>query len=213
MPSFGNRKLAISAPAMPTRMSPMMPKPVPRTILPASQPATRPTNRMTRMPSLDMRMRRPPVAARFTRRSGTYPQSSGKTTPFWRILAAAERLLRRGNSRRAFGQDTSCDPVRCNLDIGRQRFDAARLRKTAARRKGAIVRCFIERGRRARYRLQPLAAFGAMDRGSEQPFCIRMDGRAHDLAKRALLHDLPGIHHRNAVADFDRDPDVVGDED
>jgi len=28
---------------IPTRMSPMMPKPVPRTILPASQPAIRPT--------------------------------------------------------------------------------------------------------------------------------------------------------------------------
>ena len=31
--------------------------------------------------------------------------------------------------------------------------------------------------------------------------------------KRALLHDLAGIHHRDAVADLDGDPDVVGDED
>src|SRR5436190_10877208 len=59
MPSFGNRKLATSAPAMPNRMSPMMPNPVPRTILPASQPATRPTNRMTRMPSLEICMKSP----------------------------------------------------------------------------------------------------------------------------------------------------------
>ena len=38
------------------RESPRMPKPVPCTILPASQPATRPTNRMTRTPSLEMYM-------------------------------------------------------------------------------------------------------------------------------------------------------------
>src|SRR5664279_4902884 len=54
MPSFGNSRLATNAPAMPTRMSPMMPKPVPRTILPASQPAIRPTNKITRMPSLEI---------------------------------------------------------------------------------------------------------------------------------------------------------------
>src|SRR6516225_10730085 len=59
MPIFGNNRLAINAPAIPTIMSPMMPKPVPRTILPASQPATRPTNRMTKMPSLDSCMNLP----------------------------------------------------------------------------------------------------------------------------------------------------------
>src|SRR5215470_3314730 len=59
MPSFGNNRPAISAPRMPTRISPNMPKPVPRTILPASQPATRPTNRMTRRPSLDKYMKLP----------------------------------------------------------------------------------------------------------------------------------------------------------
>src|SRR4051812_2579844 len=45
---------------MPTRISPMMPKPVPRTILPASQPAIRPTNRMTKMPSLEICILKPP---------------------------------------------------------------------------------------------------------------------------------------------------------
>ena len=44
----------MNAPAMPTRISPMMPKPAPRTIFPASQPATRPTNRITIRPSLDI---------------------------------------------------------------------------------------------------------------------------------------------------------------
>src|SRR6267142_2333785 len=57
MPSLGNNRLATSAPAIPTRISPMIPKPVPRTICPASQPAIRPTNRITRMLSLDMRIK------------------------------------------------------------------------------------------------------------------------------------------------------------
>src|SRR3954454_4974138 len=67
-PSFGNRKLATSAPAIPTRMSPMMPKPVPRTIFPASHPATSPTNKITRMLSLDIRMRPTPRRSHLARR-------------------------------------------------------------------------------------------------------------------------------------------------
>ena len=38
---------------MPMAISPIRPMPVPRTILPASQPAIRPTNRIMRMPSLE----------------------------------------------------------------------------------------------------------------------------------------------------------------
>ena len=34
-----------------------------------------------------------------------------------------------------------------------------------------------------------------------------------DLAQRAALDDASAIHHRDPVADFDRHPDVVGDED
>jgi hypothetical protein len=37
----------MNAPTMPTSRSPMIPKPVPRTILPASHPATMPTSKMT----------------------------------------------------------------------------------------------------------------------------------------------------------------------
>ena len=40
--------------AMPITISPMMPNPLPRTTLPASQPATRPTNRMTMRPWPEM---------------------------------------------------------------------------------------------------------------------------------------------------------------
>src|SRR5205085_3390015 len=215
MPSLGNRKLATKAPAMPTRISPMMPKPVPRTILPASQPATRPTNRMTMMPSLDIRMTGPPgllphVSRALRNLAAITGQDDSNLRNFKRGQA---RVLRRSNSRNAFSQDTSCDPARADFDLGRHCFDAARLRKAAARRERAIVRRPVERGRRARYRLQPLAAFGAVDGGGEQAFRIGMDRRAHDLAQPALLHDLAGIHHRDAVADFDRDPDIVGDED
>ena len=48
---------------------------------------------------------------------------------------------------------------------------------------------------------------------ASKPLRIGMDRRAHDLAERALLDDLAGIHHRDAVADFDGDADIVGDED
>src|SRR5258706_313793 len=68
------------------------------------------------------------------------------------------------------------------------------------------------RAPRARDGFQPLAAPGAMNGGSQQSARIGVDRRAHDLAKRALLDDLAGIHHRDAVADFDRNPDVMGDE-
>src|SRR5262249_49832965 len=48
MPSCGINQLPIRAPTMPMAMSPIMPNPPPATILPASQPATSPTKRMTR---------------------------------------------------------------------------------------------------------------------------------------------------------------------
>src|ERR1700751_5169646 len=81
MPSLGNRKLAISAQAMPTTISPMMPNPVPRTIFPASQPATRPTNRITRRLSLDRRMEPPVLSAPLLPAPGAnYPFLADVTT-------------------------------------------------------------------------------------------------------------------------------------
>ena len=53
MPSRGNSKAAISAPATPITRSPTRPKPVPRTSWPASHPATIPTNKMTARLSAD----------------------------------------------------------------------------------------------------------------------------------------------------------------
>src|SRR6185312_8753282 len=52
MCSCGSSQLAISAPTTPIAMSPIRPKPAPRTILPASQPAISPTSRMMTMLSL-----------------------------------------------------------------------------------------------------------------------------------------------------------------
>src|SRR3954453_23241916 len=54
MPSWGNSQLPISAPTIPINRSPIRPKPAPRTLWPASQPATMPTTRMTRRLSTDM---------------------------------------------------------------------------------------------------------------------------------------------------------------
>ena len=54
IPSWGSNQLPKKAPKIPMRMSPMSSKPVPCTIWPASQPATRPTNNMTNRLSLDM---------------------------------------------------------------------------------------------------------------------------------------------------------------
>ena len=92
----------------------------------------------------------------------------------------------------------------------------SRQRASAKPQRGAneqLARRLVERGRRSRNGFQPLAAFGAVDGGGQQAPRIGMDRRAHDLAERALLDDLARIHHRDAVADFDRDPDIVGDED
>src|SRR4051794_30187656 len=54
MPSFGNSQCAMNAPTMPMMMSPISPKPAPRTIRPASQPATARTTSTMRMASPDM---------------------------------------------------------------------------------------------------------------------------------------------------------------
>src|SRR4029077_14908469 len=53
MPSRGKSQLAMNAPTMPMAISPIRPVLAPRTILPASQPAMRPTSRMMRMPSFE----------------------------------------------------------------------------------------------------------------------------------------------------------------
>src|SRR6516164_7629045 len=216
MPSLGNNKPATSAPRIPTRMSPRRPKPVPRTILPASQPATRPTNRMTRRPSLDRCMKLPRHTRRALRRGETYPLLDGVTRA-WGLGRTDRgsfdrRPLRRGNTAGRFSEHTSRKATRPDRNIGRRRFATARLRQTAAWRKGAIARRLVERGRGAGDRLQPLPPHGAVDGGREQAARIGMRQRAHDVPQRALLDDLARIHHRDAVADFDRNPDIVGDE-
>src|SRR5262245_57622273 len=59
MPKCGINQLPIKAPTMPTAMSPITPNPPPATILPASQPATSPTNKMTRRPCPEMYIAQP----------------------------------------------------------------------------------------------------------------------------------------------------------
>ena len=49
-PSCGNSQLASSAPMMPITMLPISPKPAPRTISPASQPAIAPMTSAAMMP-------------------------------------------------------------------------------------------------------------------------------------------------------------------
>ena len=46
----------MNAPMIPITMSPIRPKPAPRTIFPANHPATRPTTNMTMMLSFDRYM-------------------------------------------------------------------------------------------------------------------------------------------------------------
>src|SRR5438067_10559076 len=53
-PSRGNTQLPMKAPTIPTRRSPIIPNPVPRTILPANHPATMPTSNMTRRLSFEI---------------------------------------------------------------------------------------------------------------------------------------------------------------
>src|SRR6516165_5677204 len=213
MPSLGKMKLAISAPAMPTRISPMMPKPVPRTIFPASQPATRPTNKITRMLSLDRRMESPcsfsatPPGAR---RNLSILRGSDDSNLLrrWPIPASHQpdrsELARGGH---AFRKNAPCDPVRGDLHVGRDTLNAAGLCEAAARCERTIGRRMIERRRCARNGFQPLAAPGAKDGGRQQPTRIGMERRTHDLTERTLLDDLARIHHRNAVADFDGNSD------
>src|SRR5262249_52636926 len=54
MPKCGIDQLPIKAPTMPTEMPPKTQNPPPATILPASQPPTSPTNKMTRSPCQKM---------------------------------------------------------------------------------------------------------------------------------------------------------------
>src|SRR3569833_247642 len=124
IPSFGNSAVAISAPTMPMTMSPMMPKPAPRTILPASQPAIRPTNRMTRLLSLDRYMAFPQHT--LTRRSahgGTIAGPARHDDPIKAFPDAAEpvsaRPLRRRNSLQALRQNATGQPSLTDAHIGR----------------------------------------------------------------------------------------------
>src|ERR1700732_5014139 len=71
-------------------------------------------------------------------------------------LEPAARYLRRGNDPGAFRQDAPCDPVRPDLHIGRQLLDAARFRESAAGCERTAGWRLVERGRRPRYRFQPL---------------------------------------------------------
>src|ERR1700676_2793065 len=61
MPSRGNNQLPMKAPKMPTMRSPTIPKPVPCTICPASQPAMRPTSNITNRLSPDIFIEPPRV--------------------------------------------------------------------------------------------------------------------------------------------------------
>src|ERR1700720_3764167 len=64
-------------------------------------------------------------------------------------------------------QDAPCDAIRPDLHVGRHPLQASGFRKTTAGREGTIGWRLVERGRCARYRLQPLATFGAMDGGGQ----------------------------------------------
>jgi hypothetical protein len=61
-----------------------------------------------------------------------------------RVDLSPQRRERSREGRFAFGQNASCDTVSLNLHIGRQLFDAARLRKAAARRERAVDRRFVQ---------------------------------------------------------------------
>jgi len=92
------------------------------------------------------------------------------------------------------------------LHIGRQLLDAAGLRETAARRDEQLTR-LVQRRRRTGW-FPAAGRVGAVHGGSQQAARIGMNRRAHDLAERALLDDLPA-YITAPVADFDRDADIV----
>jgi len=78
------------------------------------------------------------------------------------------------------------------------------MRESAAWRKRAVVGRPLERWWGTR-----LATPGALDGGGEQAAGVGVNRAADDLAERPLLDDLARVHHRNAVADFDGNADVV----
>src|ERR1700681_2700531 len=134
----------------------MMPKPVPRTIFPASQPATRPTNKMTRRPSFDICIKFPP----FVRANPPAPgpnlsiilQRDDSTLSVSRTVEFAavrnqqqtELCSPGGEHPGAFRQDAPCNPVRPDLHVGRQSLEAAGLGKPASGRERTIGRRLVE---------------------------------------------------------------------
>src|SRR4051812_13461836 len=85
MPRRGSSQVPMKAPMTPMMRSPISPKPVPLTSCPASQPATTPTSKMTRRPSLETLMlsslswnrvlpNRAPIRARTSRRNAGGPR-------------------------------------------------------------------------------------------------------------------------------------------
>ena len=83
----------------------------------------------------------------------------------------------------------------------------------AARGEGTADRQRLQIGRRTADGRQPLAAHPGMHGGAQQAVGIGVARRAHHLAHTALLHDPPGIHHRNSVGDLPRHAEIMGDED
>ena len=87
-------------------------------------------------------------------------------------------------------------------------------RDIAARRKGAARRQVGEVGRRAGDRHQPAALRrGMAGARGKQPSRVGMRRRADHGRAGAHLDDAAAVHHRDAVRHFDRDADVVGNED
>ena len=90
---------------------------------------------------------------------------------------------------------------------------AARLNETAARREAAGGWYLGEVGRRARDRLETLAAHAIMHRRGEQATAVGVLRGVDHLLDRRQLDDLAGIHDPDAIGDLDRDPNIVGNED
>src|SRR5262249_52763512 len=106
MPKCGIDQLPIKAPTMPTAMSPITPNPPPATILRASQPATSPTNRMTKRPCPEMYIAPPqagePTGSRVLRDAVARPLwvKSRHSSTYWRCpLYPRKRTFAHGIAR------------------------------------------------------------------------------------------------------------------
>src|SRR5690606_3221386 len=70
----------------------------------------------------------------------------------------------------------------------------------------------VERVRRHALDLvEPAAAAGQYGDGSDETGGVRVPRPGKDVLHRAVLDDLPGVHHGNAVAEFGDDAQVVRD--